>query len=66
MKKKPNNMRTVHSLLVLFLVLISSHVMAAETETWHYGLDDVGNITSRGTEQLPANATHSYIYDGLY
>jgi RHS repeat-associated protein len=35
-------------------------------ETWHYGHDAVGNITSRGTDPEPANATHSYSYDELY
>ncbi|MCP4276571.1 MAG: hypothetical protein GY779_09495 [Gammaproteobacteria bacterium] len=66
MTKKPINMRTLHTLLASLLIIISAQVEAADSETWHYGLDDVGNITSRGTDPLPANATHSYIYDGLY
>ncbi len=36
----------------------------AENETWHYGLDAAGNITSRGTD--PLNASHTFNYDELH
>ncbi|MCP3671645.1 MAG: hypothetical protein GY814_14690, partial [Gammaproteobacteria bacterium] len=70
-KNRPYSWRQLRRFMSAYVFLsifaaMSGPVLAAGTETWHYGLDDVGNITSRGTGPLPANATHNYTYDGLY
>ncbi len=57
--------RIAHTLAV-FIYCAASTAAAVDSDTWHYGMDNVGNITSRGTDPAPANATHTYNYDGLY
>ena len=47
-----------------YLCFVASNAAAVDSETWHYGLDNVGNITSSGTDSQ--NPTHNYGYDGVY
>lgn len=59
------------SIIQLFVICItilfsSNSAMAAEIETWHYGLDAAGNITSKGLDPVPENATHIFNYDELH
>ena len=59
-----NTPQRVAYFLGVFLYCVASTAAAVDSETWHYGLDNVGNITSRGTDSQ--NPTHNYGYDGVY
>ena len=59
-----NTPRRIACFLGVFLYCVASTAAAVDSETWHYGLDNVGNITSRGTDSQ--NPTHNYGYDGVY
>ncbi|MCP4493987.1 MAG: hypothetical protein GY820_42800, partial [Gammaproteobacteria bacterium] len=61
-----NKIHSFYIPLILLVVILSTQAVALASETWHYELDDVGNIKSRGLDPLPANATHNYGYDELY
>ncbi len=58
--------RCIAHALAVFVYCAASTAAAVDSQTWHYGLDNAGNITSRGVDPAPENATHTYIYDGLY
>ncbi len=55
-------------LALVFLTLSTGMILNVTSPkvTWHYDHDNVGNIPSRGTAPLPVNATHQYVYEGLY
>ena len=57
-------LRRITYVLGVYLCFVVSTAAAVDSETWHYGLDNVGNITSRGTDSQ--NPTHNYGYDGVY